>query len=68
MGISKTYQLDRRYAVRFTFSGQELECEWSPAMPNQSRGRKLLPAYRAARDDFLTSLTPFAGRIMVVDL
>lgn len=66
--LRKTYTLNRRYSVRFTFTGGALDCEWLPMMPPAELGRKLLPAYRQARNNFLRRLAPAVGSIMVVDV
>lgn len=50
------YWLPGNYALEFTFDGKSLECEWSPDFPSAREGRRLLPAYRAARDHFLSGL------------
>lgn len=51
-----TYWLPGGFAVEFDFDGQRLDAEWSPDFPDARIGRKLLPAYRAARDHFLAGL------------
>lgn len=48
--------LGRGYSIRFLFTGAELHCEWQPGMPKGRAGKRLLPAYRAARDRFVRDL------------
>lgn len=62
------FALGRGYSVEFRFDGQRLDVEWLPTIPPAKIGRKLLPAYRAARNEFLAKLTPAYGTIMAVDL
>lgn len=64
----QSYPLGRGYSVEFSFDGQRIEVVWSPRLPSPSLGRKLLPAYREARDQFLAGLQPIHGDIVVVDL
>ena len=65
MAYRKSYQLGRGYSVEFVLVGLQLTVDWSPKLPHYKIGRKLLPAYRAARNDFLNSL---GVPMLVVDL
>jgi hypothetical protein len=62
------YALGRGYSVEFHFDGLALAVEWLPKVPPPKIGRKLLPAYREARNQFLARLAPAYGPIAVVDL
>lgn len=53
---SKTYALGCGYSVTFTLSCGQFGAEWEPDLPSRGPRRKILPAYRAARDDFIGSL------------
>ncbi|WP_420142313.1 hypothetical protein [Sphingomonas sp.] len=65
---SRPYDLGRGFSVEFKLQHGQLNAVWSPRVPHGRRGRQLLPAYKAARNRFLSSLTPDLGTIMVVDL
>lgn len=63
----KTYVLGRGYSVEFVFDATAgvMDVVWEPDIPPRKIGRKLIPSYKAARTEFLSSLgTP----ILVVDL
>lgn len=53
---TQTYSLPRGYEIELSLDGDRLECRWSPDVPRGQRARKLLPAYRQARDTFIRSL------------
>lgn len=55
-GYVRTYSLPRDYEIELSLDGGRLECRWSPDVPRGQRARKLLPAYREARDQFIGSL------------
>ena len=55
-GYVRTYSLPRGYEIELSLDNGRLECRWSPDVPRGQRARKLLPAYRNARDNFITSL------------
>jgi hypothetical protein len=65
MAYRKTYPIGRGYSVEFVLDGLSLTAEWLPKLPHYKIGRKLLPAYREARNDFLGSL---GVSMLVVDL
>lgn len=44
------------FIVTFTLDGSSMSCEWDPAAPWGKKQRKVLPAYRAARDAFLNDV------------
>lgn len=52
----RCYPLRHGYTVTLSLDGARLEAEWSPNLPIGRRARKLLPAYRKARNDFLATL------------
>ena len=56
LAYRQTYQLSERYSVEFILDGSHFECSWSPSQPKVRKARRLLPAYRTARNDFLASL------------
>ena len=55
-GYVRTYSLPRGYEIELSLDNGRLECRWSPDVPKGQRARKLLPAYRIARDQFIRSL------------
>lgn len=65
LAYRRCYPLRNGYAVTLSLDGARLAAEWSPDVPNGRRARKLLPAYRAARADFLASL---GLSVMVIEL
>lgn len=62
---TRTYPLDRRFSVHISIDGGQIECAWSPHVPKGRKARSLLPAYRRARNEFITSL---GVRAMVVEI
>jgi hypothetical protein len=52
----RSYDLPGGFSVDFVLEGARLEAQWSPKPPKGKRAKKLLPAYRLARDDFMRSL------------
>ncbi|MEM9085788.1 MAG: hypothetical protein AAGB23_07685 [Pseudomonadota bacterium] len=56
LAYAKSYPLDRRFTVEFALDGSAFEARWSPFAPKGRKARSLLPAYRRARHDFLSSL------------
>lgn len=65
LAYRRTFPLGRGYSVEFVFDQLSLTANWRPKLPHHKIGRKLLPAYRTARNEFLASLgTP----MLVVDL
>ena len=57
------------FTVSFRFANQQLEADWSPRVPVGPGGRKYLPAYLQARDEFLRRIAKRTGiSMMVVDL
>lgn len=56
LAYSKTYSLPGGITAEFSLNNGRLECTWSPEMPRGKKAKKLLPHYRAARNDFLGSL------------
>lgn len=65
LAYSRTYALDRRFAVEFALSGESFEARWTPHTPKGRKARSLIPAYRMARNDFLASLDV---NVLVVEL
>jgi hypothetical protein len=64
---SKEYALSPRYSVEFSLNAADgsFACYWTPHLPKGRKGRSLLPAYMAARHDFLSSL---GINVLVIDL
>lgn len=55
--------------VAFNFADGQLAADWQPRMPYGRKGRKYLPAYRRARDEFVRRVAHRTGlNVMVVDL
>lgn len=57
------------FTVSFVFQGRKLEAEWQPRVPYGRKGRKYLPAYRLARNEFVRRIAQHTGlNVLVVDL
>ena len=52
----RTYPLLKGWSVEFVLDGSDLRCEWSPRMPTGKLAPKILPHYRAARENFFTTI------------
>ncbi len=66
---SERMPLGDGFTVSFVFQDKKLEAEWQPRVPYGRKGRKYLPAYRQARDEFLRRLAKRTGlNVLVVDL
>lgn len=56
LAYRRTYPLRKGYAVEFVLEGGRLDAIWSPRCPGHKCSRKLLHAYRDARNHFIGSL------------
>lgn len=56
LAYRRTYRLPKGRSVEFVLDGGALSALWLPNVPKGPLARKLLPHYRAARNDFLASL------------
>jgi len=56
LAYSQSYPLRDGFAVEFSLDNGRLEARWKPRLPHGRKARRLLPAYRAARNSFLASL------------
>jgi hypothetical protein len=66
---SERMPLGDGFTVSFTFQDRKLEADWQPRVPYGRKGRKYLPAYRLARDEFLRRVAKRTGlSVLVVDL
>jgi len=66
---SERMPLGDGFTVSFVFQDRKLEADWQPRIPCGRKGRKYLPAYRLARDEFLRRLAKRTGlNVLVVDL
>lgn len=66
---SERMPIGNGFSVSFSFCGGKLEADWHPRVPYGRKGRKYLPAYRQARDEFIRRMARRTGlNIMVVDL
>jgi len=66
---SERMPLGDGYTVSFVFQDRKLEAEWQPRVPYGRKGRKYLPAYRLARNEFLRRVAKRTGlKVLVVDL
>lgn len=66
---SERMPLGDGFTVSFVFQDRKLEAAWQPRVPHGRKGRKYLPAYRLARDEFLRRLAKRTGlNVLVVDL
>jgi hypothetical protein len=64
---TETFDIGRGYRVEFRFDGQRIDVDWLPDLPSAEVGRELLPAYRAARNQFLARLVPAYGSVAVIE-
>jgi hypothetical protein len=66
---SERMPLGDGFSVSFTFKDRKLDAAWQPRLPYGRKGRKYLPAYRLARDEFLRRVAKRTGlNVLVVDL
>ena len=70
----RAVRLPHGFVVEFTFSGDGLECAWTPYPPSRNHFHKpkaasrFFSAYVAARDDFITDVaTMIGGAVAVVN-
>lgn len=57
LSYSREYPLRAGYSVQFVLDNGRLDAKWSPRCPKPGKvSRKLLHAYRDARNDFIASL------------
>jgi hypothetical protein len=57
------------FTISFTFRDWKMEAHWEPRVPVGRKGRKYLPAYRLARDEFLARVAKRTGlNVAVVEL
>lgn len=56
LAYRRFYRLNKRYALEFVLSGRVIEVRWTPDVPRGRKMRAILPAYRKAREDFLSTL------------
>ena len=59
---SEPYPLGEGVTVEFHLKGNVMNVEWLPALPKPEQGRRLLPAYRRARDTFLATVARQTGK------
>lgn len=63
----KSYKLDDRFTAEFSLQMQgdapSFEVGWSPYVPTKKNAERLIPAYRRARDEFLSGLGVNVGVI-----
>lgn len=60
---SKECRVGRGFTVEFTFLPHQckLKADWSPWPPDRKEMRRVLPAYRTAREGFLSRVTEATG-------
>ena len=63
---SDLHRLDARFAVRFQLKRGRFDAVWHPAMPTHAQAQPLLPAYLAAREEFLADGARRTGIPMAV--
>ena len=54
------------YTVSFTYAAGRLDCRWAPRLPHGRKGRRLLPANRLARDEFVRRIAERSGLVVAV--
>jgi hypothetical protein len=59
--VIRCYGLGHGYTITLQHTGLMLECQWAPDVPRGKTAKKLLPAYRQARDKFLSELANGQG-------
>lgn len=65
LAYRRVYRLPRGYTVEFSLDGGRLGCARSPDVPTAREFKRLLPAYREARNQFVASL---GLRVAVVEV
>lgn len=66
---SPALDIGKGFRVTFVFDGMRLDCIWLPRMPRGRKGRALLPAYRMARNLFLSKVATVTGKnVAVIDV
>ncbi|MCU0920994.1 MAG: hypothetical protein MUF16_11750 [Burkholderiaceae bacterium] len=56
-------------SVRFSFTGERLECEWSPRLPTVREFRRVLDRYRVARHELLDEVSRrIGGTVLCVEV
>jgi hypothetical protein len=66
---SERMPLGDGFTVSFVFQNRKLEADWQPRLPHGRKGRKYLPAYRLARNEFVRRIAKRTGlNVLVVDL
>ena len=63
---SRPYQLPGGYSVTFESTALGIDCEWVPRIPHGRKARRLLPYYRAARNEWLIGRASALGVNAVV--
>lgn len=61
----QSFQLDQTFWISFQIKNGAMDAVWSPTPPGVEKLQELLPAYRAARNNFLRKL---GLPILVVEL
>ena len=59
-------RLDTGFAVRFQLKHGRIDAVWHPTMPTHAKAQPLLPAYLAAREEFLADVARRTGIAMAV--
>lgn len=63
---SQPAKLGQGITAAFIFDGASLTVEWAPKPPVGRKARRVLPAYRQARHEFLTELSERLGVVIAV--
>jgi hypothetical protein len=66
---SEAMPLGDGFTVTFTMKNGQLDADWQPRIPYGRKGRKHLPAYKRARNEFIRRVAHRTGlNMLVVDL
>ena len=67
MNASPDIPVGNGFTVSFRLSARGIEAEWLPEVPKGRKARRLIPAYRNARDPWLATLAGQGINVMVVE-
>ena len=66
---SEAMPLGDGFTVTFRMEGRSVNVDWQPRVPCGRKGRKYLPAYRRAREEFVRRVAARTGlSVLVIDL
>ena len=67
--ISDWHRLGAGLSVQFSLGDKQIQCEWNPRQPTKREFKRLLPAYREARNSFLAAYANhLGGNVLLVEV